>query len=269
MMEFIARESSRFVGRAQIIEDVVGFIDSDVDVPLVISGAGGVGKTALAAKLDAVLNRGVAVDEDAASIAVGEPPSSDELAVDDVDHRRAHLSRDSSASSSLCNNHGSTEDCEDVERRNISSSALSMSLSSSPTSPSSSLTSESSLSSLPSPCPSPSARDSSPTSRLASLTSSSSLSSSSSQRCLTLINGLVSSPLNSFDDFLRRVLVFLEIPFDDRVARVCGNLATLTREALSNDYESSRVVLLDGIRFLRGEASAATKLSWLPLKLGE
>ena len=64
------------------------------------------------------------------------------------------------------------------------------------------------------------------------------------------------------------MLEFLRFRVDPDVTRVCRNVATYAREALSADYGKPRVIILDGIRFLRDEASIATKLSWLPLKLG-
>ena len=245
-MEFISRESSRFVGREDFIQEVVNYVSSDADAPLVISGGCGSGKTALAAKLDTVLSNlstetSESYGETRRSLDVARKDSSNSISNDD-----ANVESRVSEGLSLADNDESLSMQTDNEVAALKS-----------------LSSLHSGQHFRSNDPHESPRQS-PTRNLAYRHSL------NSPRCLTLINGLISSSLNSFDDLSRRILSFLRFPFDDRVASVCRNWTTLAREALSADYDDSRVIILDGIKFLRGETfSVATKLSWLPLKLGE
>ena len=226
-MDFIAREASRFVGRADFIKDVVDHVSSDADAPLVITGSSGTGKTALVAKLDKIFN---SVSDDDVQVS-----SASSLLPDEVDDDHSLPSRLSEVPRA-----------EGPFPTKYDETTLSQ--------PSRTTTTTLSTSSSSSPSSSRHRSRSRPR---------------SSQNCLTLINGLISPSLESFEGFLERLLAFLRFPFDAHVARVCRNLPTLAREALSIDYDDFRVVMLDGIQLLRGDSSVATKLSWLPLKLGE
>ena len=246
-MDFISRESSRFVGREDFIQDVVDYVSSDSDAPLVISGAFGSGKTALAAKLDAVLGR-----------LSTEPVDSREDARRNRDNMalKDRTISDAAVAPRVTKGHDTVDNRESLALRTDNE-----------------LASFKSISALRSSQHIP-LNNNEESHRQSPTSNTSYRHTLNSPLRLTLINGLVSaltssSSLSSFEDLSRRLLSFLGFSFDDRVASVCGNWAALAREALSADYDSSRVIILDGIQFLRGETfSVATKLSWLPLKLG-
>jgi nephrocystin-3 len=168
-MDFIERQSRDFIGREETLNLVKEHIHDGSDVPLVISGADGVGKTSLICKLSSIFS------------------------CQTLDRGSGDLIHDSSS--------------KDIQS-------------------------------------------------------------------LTILNGLVLNSktnytVDSLQDFLDRLLTFLDFSYDKQVTNHCRNLPTLVREALAIDFDEAKVILLDGIHFFKGTESVPAMLSWLPLKLGK